>query len=224
MTSNQFQKERVPGLPVTDESLIADLRRVSDLSGKAAVTQALYDLHGYFAYSTIIRRFGTWNVALRNAGIELSNRLNLPDEELFQNILMLWQHFGRQPRKRNLAIFPSMITESVYLRRFGSWSASIDAFIEFTNGNNPHGKPRLETVSIATRRAGRDPSLRLRFRVLQRDNFSCQACGASPAITYGVALHIDHIVPWSKGGETDMENLRTLCETCNRGKGNLNPC
>ncbi len=223
MTSKQFHKQRVPGLPVSDESLIADLRHVSDRSGNAAVTQSLYDLHGRFAYSTIIRRYGTWNDALRLAGIEISNRLNIPDEELFQNILLLWQHFGRQPRKRNLATFPSTITESVYLRRFGTWSASIDAFLEYTNGNNPQDKTTFEKEFITTRRTGRDPSLRLRFRVLQRDNFSCQACGASPAITLGVGLHIDHIVPWSKGGETVIENLRTLCETCNRGKGNLNP-
>jgi 5-methylcytosine-specific restriction endonuclease McrA len=32
---------------------------------------------------------------------------------------------------------------------------------------------------------------------------------------------VDHIVPWSKGGETILENLRTLCSKCNLGKGNV---
>jgi 5-methylcytosine-specific restriction endonuclease McrA len=36
-------------------------------------------------------------------------------------------------------------------------------------------------------------------------------------------LHIDHIVPWSKGGETALENLETLCSECNLGKSNLLP-
>ncbi|MGH8524636.1 MAG: HNH endonuclease [Gammaproteobacteria bacterium] len=79
----------------------------------------------------------------------------------------------------------------------------------------------METVRPATetKRTPRDPSLRLRFRILQRDRFACQGCGASPAITVGVELHVDHVIPWSEGGETTTENLRTLCSRCNLGKG-----
>ena len=60
---------------------------------------------------------------------------------------------------------------------------------------------------------------RLRYQVMQRDKFRCQICGASQAD--GVQLHVDHIKPVSKGGKTEMKNLRTLCDRCNRGKGNL---
>lgn len=59
---------------------------------------------------------------------------------------------------------------------------------------------------------------KLRYTVLKRDNFKCCACGASPAKDPAVELHIDHIVPWSKGGETTLENLQTLCSKCNIGK------
>ncbi len=59
---------------------------------------------------------------------------------------------------------------------------------------------------------------KLRYKVLKRDNFKCCACGASPAKDPSVELHIDHIVPWSKGGETTFENLQTLCSRCNIGK------
>ena len=70
------------------------------------------------------------------------------------------------------------------------------------------------------RKTGRDPSMKLRFEILKRDNFKCCACGASPAKDPRVELHIDHIIPWSKGGETNKENLQTLCSICNIGKGN----
>lgn len=56
----------------------------------------------------------------------------------------------------------------------------------------------------------------LRYSVLKRDQFRCQICGASAAD--GVKLEVDHIMPVSKGGKTEMSNLRTLCERCNRGK------
>lgn len=56
----------------------------------------------------------------------------------------------------------------------------------------------------------------LRYDVLKRDNFKCCVCG------YGsldnVKLHVDHIIPISKGGKTKLDNLQTLCERCNLGK------
>jgi hypothetical protein len=55
-----------------------------------------------------------------------------------------------------------------------------------------------------------------RFEILVRDGFRCQICGATAQDR--VRLEIDHRIPSSKGGETCVENLWTLCRTCNRGK------
>lgn len=60
---------------------------------------------------------------------------------------------------------------------------------------------------------------RLRYRILRRDGFVCQICGRGQAD--GVVLHVDHIKPVSKGGKTEPDNLRTLCDQCNLGKGAL---
>lgn len=78
----------------------------------------------------------------------------------------------------------------------------------------------VEKKIIDTHKTKRDVSLQLRFAVLKRDNFKCCACGASPAKNPSVELHIDHIIPWSKGGETELSNLQTLCSICNLGKSN----
>lgn len=56
----------------------------------------------------------------------------------------------------------------------------------------------------------------LRYDIMKRDGFRCRICGASQA--QGAALHVDHIVPVSKGGKTIESNLRTLCDMCNLGK------
>ncbi len=56
---------------------------------------------------------------------------------------------------------------------------------------------------------------------MQRDGFRCRACGSSPAKRHAVSLQVDHVLPWSRGGETIFENLQTLCETCNIGKSDL---
>lgn len=56
----------------------------------------------------------------------------------------------------------------------------------------------------------------LRYDILTRDNYRCQICGSTAQD--GVKLHVDHIVPVSKGGKTIPSNLRTLCDRCNLGK------
>lgn len=58
----------------------------------------------------------------------------------------------------------------------------------------------------------------LRYDIMNRDGFRCVICGASA--NEGVRLHVDHIVPVSKGGKSTPDNLRTLCERCNVGKSN----
>jgi 5-methylcytosine-specific restriction endonuclease McrA len=76
-------------------------------------------------------------------------------------------------------------------------------------------------VKRTVSRGPRDPSLRLRFRVLLRDNFRCRHCGRSPATYIGLSLHVDHVRSWEQGGPTTYENLQTLCADCNLGKSNL---
>ena len=57
----------------------------------------------------------------------------------------------------------------------------------------------------------------IRYDVMRRDGFKCVLCGATQKD--GITLHVDHIKPVSKGGKTEMSNLRTLCNRCNSGKG-----
>lgn len=50
--------------------------------------------------------------------------------------------------------------------------------------------------------------------ILQRDNYRCVKCNSR------LKLEIDHIVPISRGGDNDIDNLQTLCKTCNVRKSN----
>jgi len=79
-----------------------------------------------------------------------------------------------------------------------------DSLNEITSVDETSGK-------IFKHKTKREISERLRFKILIRDGFTCKM---------GVELHIDHITPWSKGGETLSENLETKCSRCNLGKGN----
>ena len=65
-------------------------------------------------------------------------------------------------------------------------------------------------------------SEKTRWRVLERDKSTCQKCFITEeeCKEKGITLHVDHIVPRSKGGSSsDLDNLQTLCSRCNLGKG-----
>jgi 5-methylcytosine-specific restriction endonuclease McrA len=219
MSDMKFRLERVSGAPVSNDEILSDLRRAAELAGTTVVTQKLYSEFGRYNPSTALRRFGTWNNAVVAAGLQIANEINFTDERLFENIMLLWEHFGRQPRRAELAKPPSVISQSAYLRRFHSWTDALTQFVPYANAQDIRPPSPIEIPK--GHKTGRDPSLRLRFRVMKRDNFSCRACGASPASEAGLTLHVDHVVAWSRGGETIDDNLQTLCEPCNLGKSNV---
>ena len=220
MTDNRFHLTRVSGQPLSDEEIISDIKFVASKLGAETVSMPKYKQHGKYDETNIARRFGSWNNALVAAGLAISNELNISDERLFENILTLWQHFGRQPRRSELAQPPSSISQSPYNRRFKSWIAALEAFTTYANASGTEAPP-IQEISETRHTTSRDPSIRLRWKVLQRDRFTCCGCGASPALKQGVELHVDHKRPWSEGGETILENLQTLCSTCNLGKSAL---
>lgn len=59
----------------------------------------------------------------------------------------------------------------------------------------------------------------LRTKIKNRDNHTCRSCGISVREEQNLLLEIDHIIPLSKGGLTEENNLQTLCWRCNRSKG-----
>jgi hypothetical protein len=61
---------------------------------------------------------------------------------------------------------------------------------------------------------------RIRFAVFARDSFTCRYCGRQ---SDQIELHIDHIIPVSKGGTNDEANLITACAECNLGKSDKEP-
>lgn len=57
-----------------------------------------------------------------------------------------------------------------------------------------------------------------RRNIIKRDNYRCQYC----ASTRG-PLTVDHVVPKTRGGVDNWENLVCACVTCNNKKGNRTP-
>lgn len=214
-----------------DEELLEDLRRSAKTLGRETITMAEYEEVGKTHPSTIQRRFGSWPNALTLAGLQPSrSKIGISDDELFENIKSLWISLGRQPRYTEVKAPNSLFSAGTYENRFGSWSKALGRFVEWVSSDSPsqpQENVQEQSAAVITtqtpsvkRRTHREISDRQRFRILVRDGFRCKSCGASPLIQPGVELHVDHILPWSKGGETTDDNLESKCKQCNLGKGN----
>ena len=182
-----------------------------------------YSAYGKYDCSTFLRRFESWNKALEKVNIPLTQQY-WTETDLFENMEKVWIKKGSQPRRRDMDNKRlSKISSGAYLRKFGKWSEALKAFVEYINSDEKINLDSIinqEKEHSKEHNTKRDVNLRLRFKVFQRDNFKCCVCGASPATDPFVQLHVDHIIPWSKGGETELNNLQTLCAKCNIGKSN----
>jgi len=56
-----------------------------------------------------------------------------------------------------------------------------------------------------------------RQNIFKRDRNTCQYCGAKDHLT------LDHVIPKSRGGKSNWDNLITACRRCNTRKGDLTP-
>ena len=77
-----------------------------------------------------------------------------------------------------------------------SFSMKLPSVIALKNYVNPKSNPNFT-----------------RFNVFLRDKFSCQYCGGKNELTF------DHLLPRSRGGKTDWDNVVTACSACNVKKG-----
>ena len=53
----------------------------------------------------------------------------------------------------------------------------------------------------------------LALKTFDRDGYMCLVCKSRKNLT------ADHVIPVSKGGKTELNNLQTLCQPCNSKKG-----
>ena len=91
-----------------------------------------------------------------------------------------------------------VITVSNYDRvvRSPSFSLKLPSVLALKSYVNPQSNPNFT-----------------RFNVFLRDKFTCQYCGSKNELTF------DHLLPRSKGGKTNWDNVVTACSDCNVKKG-----
>ena len=95
-------------------------------------------------------------------------------------------------------------------------SNSSDAMDSFTYRHNFLKESLLSAVpNLPQKDPKRNFDEAQRQVIYRRDKGICQKCGKQCEWNDWEA---DHIVPWSKGGKTEIENGQALCPTCNSKK------
>jgi hypothetical protein len=131
-----------------------------------------------------------------------------------------WGRITGDPRQFRLTVCPSLAITAVEVElaldriaAVGLWSRYVadgKPWIAF----DPTDWKQMQSQLVAkARRKPFEVRGKRREQVFARDKYVCRHCGCSNDLT------IDHILPISRGGTADPENLQTLCRPCNRAKG-----
>lgn len=226
-----LQRHRIDRL--SDQEIIKELKDVAKHYDFVKFTRHEFDKAAKNCKGTaVLARFGTWEVALSKIGVELKKRPKKSRHFISENDLMIemariFDTLGHRPSKTEWEALNPKFSYTTYKTRYKGWVNAWQYFFENFKGieikstetKEPINDIKKNTIEISTEEKRTIP-LKLRLKVFQRDNFKCAYCGASPAVDPNIQLHIDHIVPFSKGGKTELSNLQTLCQNCNWGKGN----
>lgn len=212
------------------KEIIDDIKKIYEEHGN--VSANIYKQKGKFPFKTVKRLFNnSWENVLQESGLPLNcGSRSIKDIDLLIEIERIWETLCRQPTTSDIKKGFSKFSLNTFIRRFGSWENTLKNFSNYIEIKEKDARKIIEdnsnetlvcSTKIFTHTTKRDINLRLRYKVLLRDNFKCCKCGRSPATTPGLELHIDHIKPWANGGETVIENLQTLCSDCNLGKSDV---
>lgn len=228
------------GFNATKDLLIQELKKIVQENNLEFLNQGDYEKYGgKYSVQTFYNHFGSWKSAKIAAGLKIGRAL--PEKiEFFDELQRVWEQLGRQPLFSEMKTLSKFSPKS-YSYKFGGWTKAIYKFIEYMSEDTQEGSQEEindivmvesliekepekflsinnENTNIIKMKTPRTVSTRLRFKVFMRDGFTCQYCGKTPQD--GIKLEADHVVAYSNGGETILENLKTACWACNNGKSN----
>jgi len=214
--------QSTPSVSVTKQDIREAIRDLADQLDRVPTATEM-EAHGRHSPKTAQRRFGTWNEALRAAGLEPNLEMNLSKERLLEEIRRLANELGHPPSTNDLKR-DGQLSHRAYFRQFEDWHSAIRAA-----GYEPRGwpsgpeNPKWRGGKIEQYYGSDWDSQRL--RALQRDQFRCQMPGCeitreSHCEQFGMDLNVHHIIParnFLQAEEPDYQamnklaNLVTLC-------------
>lgn len=199
------------------------------------LTLTIVSLGGFLIFFILFKgRFLSWKCAHCDDSQHLKSTYSLTDEDIVQDEISLpaKRKTFRNPQRNQVKKVVDCQTESKdhANRLTGISSPGMPKRYKPTgppNGSFIPGKKKTPPVNCSQREywawhdtlylggSSKSPEWRARAReAKERDGWKCNEhdCGATEN------LQVDHIIPLSKGGSNELDNLQALCHSCHEKK------
>lgn len=161
----------------TQEDIIKELNRISNIIGNRPVTKRDVQKYGRVSYPTIHKKFGGLSKAVMAAGLTPNICHDVTDRQLLNALIDLWSQTlsneGRRPERRDLKRYNIPFSGDTYYRRFGSWKKALIVAYSSVGQEEMINETQKDLVSEITISRRGDLSIRKRFLVFKRDEFTC---------------------------------------------------
>ena len=133
----QHSNVKRPAAQLSDEQLLEELRTAARKYGGESLTMDRFirfeQRSGSLGLNPGIfkSRFGSWNKALEEAGLTPKKRMNIPEEELMEEIGRVWTQFGHQPTPKEFRTRSSMF--NVLKQRYHGYYNALEAYVSRGN-------------------------------------------------------------------------------------------
>lgn len=125
-----------PGRSMSNQELLAQIRDIATRLGKSSLSGADIRAHSDINQQLLASRFGSVSKALRHAGIaQVPHGRRHTEEEIFENLLSVWTHYGRPPTHSEMDRVPSTVGSNTYIKRYGGWRNALKTFVERANSD-----------------------------------------------------------------------------------------
>ena len=205
-------------LYITKKEVIDQIQDMYDDLGRTPTINDLEDAD-CFSLPVVIRHFGTWNNALREAGVEINEKHEHTKEHVLSAIRELADDLGRTPTATDMRELGSVSIKSAQ-NHFGTWNNALrEAGLEINRVYKKTGEPTRIYY-------GPNWISQKRPQIQSRDNNSCRVCKTHSTNIDEYSVHVHHIKPAREFGahdpdvDTDYEkmndpsNLICLCPSC----------
>lgn len=155
-------------IDISDDDIIEDMLRVyNDKNGKLLSLE--YQECGKYCVHTVRNHFGTWNNAMRAAGLDVNMIIDIPEEDLLNELWRLYDEFGSITQR--LVIEESKYSEMPYRNKFGGVvPACQKAGIPTWALGLSHSRIGIAAIKNFSKIIGEEPIFEARYEWLKNPN------------------------------------------------------
>jgi predicted GIY-YIG superfamily endonuclease len=109
---------------IKKSELISEIQRVASIIGKPPKRDELEE-HSEYSWSVFVKRFGSYNDAIREAGFEPENLRKVPRDELIKELNRISDELGRPPSANKYRALETKFSLGPYITEFGTWNEAL---------------------------------------------------------------------------------------------------